>query len=452
MNTSLLAAKAVTSKAAGAGFHGERVLTHNLIVGAGTMVAGALGVAFQVTASHQLRPADYGGVFAVVTLITLLGLPASAFTLLMARSASRDKASGDLAASSNLLRGGTETLLIAGIALAILVAGSSSILGTFLQVPAVLILVAAAGLPFGMALPLLLGDLQGEQRFVAFSSLAVGQAGLKLGAAVAFGLVWGPVGVIAGISIASALIYVIAFWLVRGRFVVRVQKPWWRSAVSYSAVVLPSTLCLALLLSTDVLLAKHYLGAQNAGEYGAVAAIGRAIFWGATGVATVLFPKMSFRGAQGRSGASLVAASLGLVGVGGLAGLAVLSIGAKALLTAFAGSAYASAAGYLPWYAVGMTLLGGAAVLIAAHQSSGKPAFLAVLIPITLLEPGLIVAFHQGPGQIVQVLDVSMAVLLVGLGALFLAQQRERRIASFAFAGTGSIAREAVGAGVGNDC
>src|ERR1700694_4834990 len=73
---------------------GERVLTHNLIVGGGTIAAGILGVAFQSLASHQLLPADYGAVFAVLTLITFIGLPASALTLLMARETSRDRADG----------------------------------------------------------------------------------------------------------------------------------------------------------------------------------------------------------------------------------------------------------------------------------------------------------------------------------------------------------------------
>src|SRR3981081_88876 len=72
----------------------ERVLAHNFIVGAGTVAAGILGVAFQSLFSHQLTPVDYGSVFAVVTLITFIGLPASALTLLMARETSRDKADG----------------------------------------------------------------------------------------------------------------------------------------------------------------------------------------------------------------------------------------------------------------------------------------------------------------------------------------------------------------------
>src|SRR5260370_3416742 len=91
------------------------MLTHNLIVGGGTVAAGLLGVAFQSIASHQLKPADYGSVFAVVTLITLTTLPASAFTLLMARETSRGKASGHHAASVTLLRLGNRALMLCGV-------------------------------------------------------------------------------------------------------------------------------------------------------------------------------------------------------------------------------------------------------------------------------------------------------------------------------------------------
>src|SRR5207302_10407846 len=72
----------------------ERILTQNFIVGAGTIVAGLLGVAFQVLVSHRLPPSAFGDVFTVLTLLTLIGLPASAFSLLIARETSRDKARG----------------------------------------------------------------------------------------------------------------------------------------------------------------------------------------------------------------------------------------------------------------------------------------------------------------------------------------------------------------------
>jgi hypothetical protein len=123
----------------------------------------------------------------------------------------------------------------------------------------------------------------------------------------------------------------------------------------------------------------------------------------------------------------LVAASLLLVGLGGLAGLSLLSFGSTLLLRAFSGSAYVAGAIYLPWYALGMMLLGAAAVLIATHQSRGRPGFLAILLPLAVLEPVLIVAFHQTPLQVVQVVDFSMGLVAAGLAAWYVIGERSER-------------------------
>jgi len=140
---------------------GERVLTHNLIVGAGTIAAGILGVAFQSLISHQLRPADYGGAFAVVTLITFIGLPASAFTLVMARETSRGRGSGHQASSAGLLRGAKRPILLLGVGLGSGKTTGSMLFSRFLEAPVVLLLATSVGIPFGLVLPLLLGELQG---------------------------------------------------------------------------------------------------------------------------------------------------------------------------------------------------------------------------------------------------------------------------------------------------
>jgi O-antigen/teichoic acid export membrane protein len=399
-------------------------VTHNIIVGSGTILAGGLGVAFQSLVSHRLAPADFGAVFAVVTLITLLALPASAFTLLQARETSRGRAAGDQAASVALLMGCNRALILVGTTLALIVVLLSPVLVQFLGVPIGLLVAAAAGIPFSLAMPLLLGEFQGEQRFAAFAALSTGQAALKLVAAIGLGMVWGAFGIIAGISLATAAIYFIAFGTLHRKLSIRLKLSWWRPATAYLVVVLPSTLALALLLSTDVLLVKHFFPTRMAGEYAAVAALGRAIFWGATGVAAVLFPKIVFRGASGLSGSRLVGISLVLVGVAGVAGLAVLGFASQWLLTVFAGAAYGEGAAYLPAYAIGMIMLGGAAVLIATHQTRGTPGFLAVLIPLTALEPTLISMFHQNLWQVVVVVDISLSLVAGALGALYLFQER----------------------------
>jgi O-antigen/teichoic acid export membrane protein len=401
----------------------DRLLNHNLIVGGGTMLAGVMGIAFQSLASHQLKPADYGSVFVIVTLITFIGLPASAFTLLMARAASHDRATGTSDRSATLRRNGSRALLLLGLTVAAVLGVSSPLLSSFLGSPPQLILAAAAGVPFGIALPLLLGEFQGDQRFVAFAVLAAGQATLKLVAAIGFGLILGPVGVIAGISIASIATYVAALGMLRSKPAAS-DAAWLGPAASYLAVVVPSTLALGLLLSTDVVLVKHFFGPREAGEYSAVAAMGRAIFWGATAVATVLFPKVVFRSARGEPAAVVVVSSLLLVALGGLAALGLLSVTSGWLLNAFAGHAYAGGATYLPWYAIGMTFLGATAVLIATHQSSGRAGFLAILVPLAVLEPVLIAVFHQSLIQVVRVVDISMALTAVALAVWYWSQER----------------------------
>jgi O-antigen/teichoic acid export membrane protein len=400
----------------------ERLIGHNVLVAGGTILAGGLGFAFQIAVSHRLHPSDYASVFAAMTLLTLIALPASALTLLMARETSRDRAMGHSAASAALLRSGNRTLLVTGGVLALVVAVGSPWIGAFFSVPAEFVVAVAAGVPVALAQPLLMGELQGQQRFLSFSSLNVVAASLKLVAAIALGLALGPVGVILGLAVAATISYGITFWLVRRRLAVRFTQPWLRPALRYLALILPSTLALSVLLSADVLLVKHFFSGPDAGNYSAVAALGRAIFWGAAGVAAVLFPKVIYREGQGASGSRIVGVSLGLVALGGVAALVVLGLVARPVLTAFAGPAYASGAAFLPLYAIAMILLGAASVLIATHQSRAHGAFLAVLLPITVAEPILIMTFHNGLAQVVWVVTLSMAALVAGLAFLMARQ------------------------------
>lgn len=419
---------------------GDRLLLHNALVGGSSLVAGLLGFAFQSLVSHRFQPAEYASVFGAMTLLTLITLPAAALTLLMARETSRDRATGHSVASRALLREGNRALLALGVALGLTLAVVSPWVGGFLNAGPGFVIAVAASLPVGFALPLLLGELQGEQRFLPFSLLTGGQAALKLIAAIVLGTVLGPIGVVAGLAVASTVIYLFTWSLLRPKMRSQVAASWLRPALRYLVLVVPSTLALSVLLSTDVLLANHFFSKSAAGEYGAVAALGRAIFWGASAVAIVLFPKVIFREVRGGSGARLVGLSLGLVVLASLGGLLLLTVSSGLVLSAFAGSAYMGGAKYLAGYGVAMALFGCAAVLIATHQSRARGTFLAVLIPIAAAEPLAIIAFHRDPIQLVEVLIVTMATLVVGLGALLI---RDSQAALHRLSGVAALSQPA---------
>jgi hypothetical protein len=156
--------------------------------------------------------------------------------------------------------------------------------------------------------------------------------------------------------------------------------------------------------------------------------LSRALYYAAAGVAIVLFPKVVFRESQGTSGSLLVWLSVGVAIAGGIAGLVLLTVSSDFVLAAFAGTAYASGAAYLPLYGIGMILLGAAAVLIATHQSRGRRDFLIVLIPLAVVEPAAILLFHQSVQQVVVVVDICMLALVIGLAAIYLAQRPNARI------------------------
>jgi O-antigen/teichoic acid export membrane protein len=300
-------------------------------------------------------------------------------------------------------------------------------LALFFNVPAAVVVPTAASVPFGLAIPVLLGQLQGRQRFTALSFLLVGQAAFRLILAVGLAARYGPVGAMIGVALGNFVMYAVALATVypsRGaHFVARAQ---WRAGLGSLGVILPSSLALAVLLSSDVLLVKHFFSTEEAGRYAAVAALGRIVFWGASGIGLVLFPKAVMHVTRGSNGSPLVMASLALCLLGGAVVWATFSLGSGFVLSLFAGGAYVAAAPYLPWYALAMTLFGGASVLVANGQARCNGDFLMVLIPVTCIEPVLILLFHHTLMQVIQVLSLSMAVLFLGLTVLYLVHERVR--------------------------
>jgi hypothetical protein len=195
--------------------------------------------------------------------------------------------------------------------------------------------------------------------------------------------------------------------------------------VFYVAQLLPATAAVTVLLTADVVLVKHFFGSSKTpGEYSAVAALGRAVYWGALGVSGTLFPKMVFHETLQKRSWPLLLGSIALTAVGGALAWAIFASQGVRLLTLFAGHSYIPGASYLGLYAVGMTLMGVAVVLISANQSRGRMSYLWILLPAALAEPVLISQFHATPAQVVIVLDLCMAALVIGMIGVYTVHSR----------------------------
>jgi O-antigen/teichoic acid export membrane protein len=154
-------------------------------------------------------------------------------------------------------------------------------------------LIPVIGLSF--VVPVILGALQGMERFLAFGVMSLAIATAR----VAFGVPWveaggGSGGAIAGQGIGMLVVALVAVWMLRGHYAGRGagaatsglrRVPDVRSVTASAAFI-----GFALLSNLDVLLAKLFLPAHEVGIYAALATVGKVVIFLPAAVAVVLVP------------------------------------------------------------------------------------------------------------------------------------------------------------------
>ena len=415
----------------------RQFITHNAVAASGTWLAGILGLLLQALVSHHFKPVVYGEVFAVFSFFTVLTQPAAGFSRLVAWTTSRELATthgtSDLE-SAAMLRTTVIRLTTLGTALGLVFAIGAWPLSLYLKVPAEYVLLGAVGVPFMFATSPMLASLQGEQRWVPWSLLSIGIALSRVVFVVlfvwVFGSTFGAAGVLLGISLAAAVLYFTALAMVWPRWRRGRARTSWRPVWRFLVVSVWSTITVAVLMGSDIVVVQHFYHGAQAGQFSAVAVTARSLFFAMGSVTSVLFPKVSARRARRRGTRTVVFTSVGIAIVGGLLGLLVFSVFSHTILRAFSGHAYEAGASYIGWYALGMPLLAAVVMLSNTQQSLADLKLLWVLIPGTLIKPLLIYFFHSTLLVVSLMSDISIAAVLVALVVQYLLTERRERLAA----------------------
>ncbi len=183
----------------------------------------------------------------------------------------------------------------------------------------------------------------------------------------------------------------------------------------YSLPVTLATLGLTLLYTMDVVLAKRYLTPFDAGFYGGLSVIGRVVMFGTSPLTLVMFPIISERVAQGRGYKKVLFFSTGLVALGGLFLSTIYFIFPLKVINVFFGSRFYSAAPFLGYFGVLLTLYSLCNLLTQFHLSINHKKVWIFTIVAALAQFVGIMVYHN---SILQVLSVSF--FAVGLLLLFL--------------------------------
>ncbi|MDO8515464.1 MAG: hypothetical protein Q7S14_03110 [bacterium] len=181
-----------------------------------------------------------------------------------------------------------------------------------------------------------------------------------------------------------------------------------------------AALGLTAFFTVDVILARHFLPAFEAGEYAVIATVGKIVYYAAGPIITVMFPIISSRMSSGTSYRLPLLGSLVIsLGVGCVVVIAFYLFSGLIMGTLF-GTKYLGAASFLAPYAFFTLLYTAGSILTYFLLSVSCYRPMVLLFGISLLQGIFIFIFHTSVSQIIgiNILVASLYLLVVSFYAV----------------------------------
>ncbi len=392
----------------------DRLARAGLVVAPATLLANVLGYAFSVVGARGLGPADFGVLGALLGLVLVGSVPGLALQAVVARRVAVAGRGGHQDTVAGLL----PVVVVVAVATGAVTAALAPLLGAYLRTGPAGVLWLAASLVPVTVVSAQQGALQGQELFSRLAVLFVAAAGLRLlggGLAVAVG--GGPAAVLAGTAVGSALAVAVGTRLLPVRTRHRAGTP--RQGVPRELVtVVVGLLAFVLVSNLDVILARRYLDATQAGVYAVGSVFTKGALWAPQAVVVLVFPRLSRAGA----GRVLLAATAGVAAFGAVLVGAVALLGGPVVRLVF-GSSYADLAGRAWWFtALGALLALGQLLVFSgfARQRSSLPFAVGLVAAVEL---AVVTLWRHDTLDQVLLTAVCAAAAVVVLGAVVAARR-----------------------------
>ncbi|MDZ8200407.1 oligosaccharide flippase family protein [Microbacterium sp. SSW1-59] len=396
--------------------------TRAIISGAGMLSVAMLlanigNYALNIFLGRVLTPAEFSDANLMVTLMLTATAVALGLEMVTARYTSVAEAGGNPGAADLVARRLRWWTGGAGVVAAVALIAPAPLWSDLFQTASAWpFVVLGLGLPFYLQQAIGRGVMQGRLRFGLLASTFVIEMVTRLSVAIALVAAgWGVVGATIGLSASFIVTWVSVTVLARASGE-RADPAIPMSEVGrYGAFV--SVLLAAQMIAnnSDVLVSKAVLAPDDAGTYAAVALVGRAVFYLAWSVATVVFPVVARRHAGGDdSGGILRGSILVISAMGGLCALGALWLGGP-VLGIVIGPAYADLSVPLAAYALATTLFAVANLVASVALSTGVLRPSVFVLGGALAQLMLLLIWHDDIAQLILVQIIAMSALVAAM-------------------------------------
>ena len=417
-----------------------------------SIVGIALTYVFLLAAGRVLGAEDYGGLAALLGLLAIVLLPASALQMAVSREVAREVASGEPTAAGAFTRAVLRLAALATVPLIAVCLVVSPALAGLLGVPTEAVALTAVGLGGAFVTPVALGAIQGYQRFQALAVMYVLPLALRL---VLFAVaIWAGFqlgGAVFATAVAGLAAAAVAVALIRHplRESAGIARPSVGPFLRYLVPVVVGLIGIAALTNLDVLIVKARFPAAEAGDYAAASAFAKVAFFVPAAILAVLFPRTAARQARGEETEDILGRSL-IVTAAFCGGLALFyALAGRGLLVLSYGAEFAEGGSLTPSYAVAMGLYSLANILVGYHLSRGEARFAWIVAGAAPIQ---LAALTLAPASLQDVVWVNIAVgtALLAAHELFVDSSvpgliaGARHLRASIDARAGSVAREAL--------
>jgi O-antigen/teichoic acid export membrane protein len=279
---------------------GSSFLKHELVSGsififAGSIVANLFNFFFSIFMSRNLTVEGFGILASTFSLISLIGIPAGSIVPTIVSFAGSHFAKKDYGSVKALFLKIIKPLLAISISVLLCFFVFAGVIGDFFKIAdRSIIFIIGISVAFAYIGIVSTGLLQAKLAFkyISFTTLVGSVLKFGLGAGIVM-LGFGVRGAIWAVFIAGVIPSVLGFIHLKSVFISKVNKA---SKINFKTILsygIPSSLAvlgMTSLISTDILLVKHFFDPLHAGIYAGLSLVGKVIFYFTGAIGSVMFP------------------------------------------------------------------------------------------------------------------------------------------------------------------
>jgi O-antigen/teichoic acid export membrane protein len=391
----------------------SRLLSGSFILLSASVLVGVMNLLYNLVVAHMLGPEGFSHATVVYTLLVVSSAVTLSVQVVCAKMVASHETQEEKAAIYSGLHWKAWKLAVVVSVCLILAKG---LIAKYLNLPDTrLIILLALGTAFYIPLGARRGAIQGTYSFRVFGINLMLEAFVRLlGAWVLIRLGMGAAGAVLAGALGVMVAYFFAFTGLKREPGNKLQiTAHFREGVQANTFFIG----MVIINNFDIVLAKHFFPAEEAGLYAAVGLVGRVIIICAWSVVNAMFPMSAGEKSKGRQGNSILLTSLAMVL--GILGLLFLTIWLTpstfwdaAFGKSFQMTGYGSLQGLMILYAVS-TGIYALSVVVISYEMSRKIANTAW---VQLAFSGALVfgiyMFHDSLRQMIWVQVVLMTILL----------------------------------------